>query len=35
MMYAQNGLAVNEFLGHKWRHVSKRLSDLCRQNVQN
>lgn len=21
MMYAQNGIAVNEFLGHKWRHV--------------
>ncbi|KAL0536436.1 hypothetical protein IC582_025385 [Cucumis melo] len=20
MMYAQNGIAVNEFLGHKWRH---------------
>ena len=31
MMYAQNAIGVNEFLGHKWSHVS----DLCTQNAQN
>lgn len=25
MMYGQNAIAVNEFLGHQWRHVSDML----------
>lgn len=26
MMYAQNAVAVNEFLGNKWKHVGKNVS---------
>jgi ABC-type multidrug transport system permease subunit len=25
LMYAMNALGINEFLGHKWRHVSQNI----------
>ncbi|XP_022148619.1 pleiotropic drug resistance protein 1-like [Momordica charantia] len=28
MMYAQNALAVNEFLGHKWRHLAPNSTEF-------
>jgi hypothetical protein len=33
LMYAQNALVVNEFLGHKWKHVSDCVSSYISLHV--